>query len=226
MRILLPACLWCALAASGLQAEERCFVVLLASEAPDQAPRRAHTFATFLKIEITKSGGAMVTKTLETATISWLPASGNIRLLALPERGRNFDLAESLAWAKERGLESTTVRGPFEISKDLYKRALEQKEWLESGAVAYKALDGRLRPQIAINCIHAVSDLIPGPLLPTGTAHGDAATALVAEHFRPHLTDAERSHLWAFRHLDLNGEPLVVQNDPGTRTVSTPTFAE
>ena len=221
------ACLLCALGLPSLQAEERYFVVLFASQSPDASPRQSHTFATFLKVDIGKpdKDGEIPTETMESATISWLPDNGRIRLLARPEAGRNVGLKESLAWAKDNGL-STSARGPFEVSRDIYERAVEQKKRLESGAVAYKAIDLRYRPSAAVNCIHAVSDVIPGPLLMTGDAYGDAATDLVARHFRPHLPDPDRTHRWALRHLNFNGDRVVVQNEPGTRAVSTPTFAE
>ena len=227
MKSRILACLMCLLVLPSLRAEERYLVVLFASQDASGSPRRAHTFATFLKVEIGEpdADGVIPTETLESTTISWLPVTGNIRLLARSEPGRNFGLQESLAWAKEHGMQ-TTARGPFEIGKKLYERAVEQKAWLDSGEVAYKALDRRFRRGGAVNCIHAVSDLIPGPLLSTGAAYGDDATELVTQHLRPQLVDPDRTHVWALRHLELNGERIAVQNEPGGRALDKPVFAE
>lgn len=213
MRRVLLACVCCLGIIPALQAEERYYVVLFASQNSSNQARMSHTFAAFLKIDREEDPRNRVHwETAQSATISWLPASGSFRLLQRPVAGRNYTLQESLAWAEERGLH-TTVRGPFEIGKDVYDRAVKQKQRLESGAVAYKALDRRFRPGAAVNCIHAVSDILPGPLLMTGGARGDQATAMVANHYRPYLVDPERTHAIALRHLDLNGTRVVVRND-------------
>lgn len=227
MRKFMLTCLCCVLAMPSLRADERYFVVLFASQGPNGDARRTHTFATFLKVDIGEpdEDGEIPTQTMETTTISWLPASGSIRVLAPSEVGRNFGLQETLEWAKDNGT-STSARGPFEITREIYERAVKQKQRLESGAVAYKVIDRRFRTGAALNCIHAVSDIIPGSLLMSGTARGESATDMVAQHFRPHLPDPGRTHSWAVGHLDLNGERIVVQNEPGTRAVSTPIFAE
>ena len=176
-------------------ADERYFVTLYASQRSNREPQLTHSFALFSRAEVdsgsSEEGGALH----ETFTISWMPASGVIRLLAPPETGKNFTLAETLEWASRHGLR-TTAWGPFEVSKEVYDRAWEQKNRLESGAVRYKALDRRFRGGGAVNCIHAVSDVIPGVLLSTGSAAGEAATALILRHYRPHLIEPEQVHRW------------------------------
>ncbi len=217
MRRLGYSCLLWFLSAAAIQAEERYFVVFFASQNQRNAPRFSHTFATFFKVDQEESNGVQI-ETSESATISWLPSNGVVRLLQRPVAGRNFTLDETLDWAKRLGL-ATTARGPFEISKELYERALERKTWLESGRVAYKALDRRFRPEAAINCIHAVSDLLPGPLLDTGTARGEPATAMVANHFRPWLKDPDQPQLWALRHLDLGRQGIFDAERPSLSLV-------
>jgi hypothetical protein len=182
-------------AVSGAGADERYFVTLYASQRSDRDPQRSHSFAVFVKA--TPDGDST---RCESFTISWMPASGVIRLLARPEPGMNFTFAESLRWAARQGLR-TTAWGPFEIPKEILDRAADQKRRLESGAVLYKALDRRSRLG-AINCIHAVSDVIPGPLLSTGSARGETATGLIAAHYRPYVIEPERTHHWVLRAAD------------------------
>ncbi len=190
---------------SGAQSAERYFVVFFGSQAPGAPARLSHTFATFMKLDVA-SGQAPKPSDVNAAeaiTISWLPVDGNIQILQRPVAGRNYSLRESFAFAAARGM-STTARGPFEIPRDVYDRAVQRKMWLESGAVAYKAVDRRFRPDVAINCIHAVSDILPRGLLDTGTARGDEATDMVANYYRPVLIQPERPQMWALRFLEPN----------------------
>lgn len=219
MRRVLFTCLCCLVFIPSVYAEERYYAVLFASQDSSNQARWSHTFATFLKIDRDDDprNGAQW-ESAQSVTISWMPASGSIRILQRPVAGRNYTLQESLAWAEQRGL-YTTMRGPFEIDKDVYDRAIRQRNRLESGAIAWKALDRRFRPGAACNCIHAVSDVLPGPLLMTGKARGDGATAMIAAHFRPYLVDPNRTHGWALRHLELNGDLVLVKN--GRRIGST-----
>src|SRR5262249_39913059 len=153
-------------------------------QAPGAPPRQAHTFATFLKADVPpgKDPSPDQVKSAQAITISWLPADGDIRLLAAPVAGRNYTLRGTLAFAAAQGM-STTARGPFETTKEIYALALKQKSLLESGTVAYKAIDRKFRPEMAVNCIHAVSDIIPGRTLDTGTSRGDEATDMVVNYF-------------------------------------------
>jgi hypothetical protein len=215
--LILALCLASSLTA---QAEERYYVVFFAAQNSGSQPMSTHTFATFVKMDRDEDAlNGVAAETAQTATISWLPASGSVKLLQPPVTGRNYTLSETLAWVDERGLR-TTVRGPFEIGKEVYELALKQKDRLESGAIAYKALDRRFRPNVAINCIHAVSDLLPGTQLMTGDARGDQATRMVVDHFRPNFIDPERTDVGVLRHLDLNARDIVlVQNGSQPRPI-------
>src|SRR5687767_4135429 len=204
----------------ALRADERYYVVLFASQNSTNDARLSHTFATFVKIDRQDDPKQRAQReTAQSVTISWLSAGGSVRILERPVTGRNYTLQESLTWAEERGL-TTTMRGPFEIGKDVFDRAVKQKERLESGAILYKAVDRRFRPEVAINCVHAVSDVLPGPLLMTGSARGDAATAMVANHYRPYFVDPERTHVAVLRHLGLNGNVALVRDGNGRRSTA------
>jgi hypothetical protein len=163
-------------------------VVLFASEREGNPPRFSHTWATFVKT--TQNGStAEPPKLDETITISWMPASGIIPAL-FTVRGRNFSLKESLDWAREK--DSRVIAwGPIPIRKELFDRARERKEVLDRGVLAYKMVDAPVRPLQGTNCIHAVTDMVPGPLLDTGTARGEEATQMVAEHLRDYMIRPE-----------------------------------
>jgi hypothetical protein len=198
------------LPASAVQAEQGYYLVVFASQADNSSPITSHTFATF--IQATWNGDGSGQPQVQTHTISWMPASLNIVLLRrAPEPGRNLDLAQSLDWARSLNLR-TTAWGPYRIKKRLYDLARMQKARLESGDVAYKALDRSVRPAVAINCIHAVSD-IDGTTLATGRARGDDASRLVLSHFRRWIIDPDRRHDWLWESLGVDPKTLRIGLD-------------
>src|SRR5262245_9420720 len=123
-------------------------VLLFASEREGNPPRFSHTWATFVKS--TRKDSEKPTLD-EAVTISWLPGSGVIPpLAAVP--GRNFSLPETLDWARQQNAR-IAAWGPIPIQKELYYLARQRKEVLESGRLAYKMIDGRVRPDRGTNCI-------------------------------------------------------------------------
>src|SRR5438270_12145280 len=78
------------------RAEDFYYVVLFAHEGAPNLPRYSHTFATFVRA--TGRGPCPDHYAVEAQTISWAPASGDIRVLRVgPERGTNLDLPATLA---------------------------------------------------------------------------------------------------------------------------------
>ncbi len=169
-------------------------VILFACEREGNPPRFSHTWATFVKSTRNESATTDKPRLDESITISWMPASGVIPAV-FTVRGRNFSLTESLEWAQQR--EARIVAwGPIPIHKELFDLARQRQEELESGTLSYKMADDPVRPERGTNCIHAVTDMVPGTLLETGTARGEEATQMVAEHLRgymirPEFNDAE-----------------------------------
>jgi hypothetical protein len=140
---------------------------------------------------------------MESHTISWLPASLNIVLLRRdPEQGKNFDLPSTLKIAKSQGAD-VSAWGPFQIRKELYDRALAQIKRLETGKVGFKALDRAFRPDAATNCFHAISDIVDGPLLNTGTAFGAPASEMVVQHLSPFFVEPRQPQPWVADALGL-----------------------
>lgn len=185
-----------ALAATGFdaavtRAEDRYYMIVFAYQGTPNLPRLSHSFATFVKIP--DNDGIPRKTRLEAHTISWVTAPENFGLLRPPAAGHNLSLAESLQWAVEKNA-AITAFGPYQIKKELYDRAMTQLDLLNSGRVQYKATDRRFRPNVAVNCFHAISDMIEGPLLDTGTAFGEPASAMVRDHLSPWIIDRQRTH--------------------------------
>lgn len=109
--------------------------------------KRTHTFATITHLQETPDGPVV-----ENSTISWMPATLNIRPFALrPERGVNLTQEESLRWAESKRLR-TSVWGPFEIPERRYYLYMARKAELESGEFAYRATGAWREGQPVSNC--------------------------------------------------------------------------
>src|SRR5947209_13374239 len=97
LRALSPLLVACLLWAAPARADEYYFVVIFGAESVPKQPRYTHSWATFVKA--TGCGPDLNTFRLEAFTISWMPATLDIRPLALlPEPGVNLDLHTSLRY--------------------------------------------------------------------------------------------------------------------------------
>jgi hypothetical protein len=190
-----------AVRAADPKADETYYMVIFAWQQDPNAPRFAHTFASFLKAAgPVDSPDAKV----EVHTISWMPATLDIVLLTrFSEAGTNLDLPASLRLARDFGAR-VSMWGPYRIKKDLYDRAVQQEARLNKGAVEYKAFDAKFRPRTAVNCIHAVSDIdADDGLLQTGRECGESASQLVARHLKRWIIDPDKTHAWVSERLGL-----------------------
>jgi hypothetical protein len=209
------------------RADEAYYLIVFASQHPDNQPKYSHTFAAFLRVtdgakterNVAKDAAALdaaplnaTQRALETAVISWLPATGSIELARVrPEPGKNFGLVETLDWAAKYEAR-VSAWGPFRIEKALYESARRQVEHLESGAVLYKAVDLARVVGLVTNCIHAVCDLdIVKEYLVTGKARGDEASEKVARFFRPWILRAEPLPGWANERLGLAKYKIAIR---------------
>jgi hypothetical protein len=190
-----------ALISSGAgRADDRYYMMIFGSETDPFAVRFTHTFALFVKASGEGNDGK-----LEAQTLSWMPRSLSIRVLARrPEQGANLGIAESIQWADSVG-GFTTMWGPFEVRKEFYDLAARQAARLNAGGMLYVCNDKRFRGEGASNCIHAVSDLdTTQPFLTTGTQCGNAGSELVLEHFARHILPQRASHRWLVERLGLD----------------------
>ena len=134
------------------------YVMIFGSQGSPKFLRYTHTFATFIKA--TGEGPDPANYAVEAHTISWLPATGVVRVLSpLPERGVNFDLDQTLAYVTSKR-ETVTVWGPFRIGKILWDRSLELRAIVHSGKPRYRAISNA-RDMLISDCIHAVAAVDP-----------------------------------------------------------------
>jgi hypothetical protein len=193
------------------EAQTRYFMIIFAQEGGDRDPRLSHSFATFVKA--TGNGADKNRYQIESKTISWLPASLDIRLLRLfPEQGKNLSLKETLRYAKSENTQ-VSMWGPYQIRKELYERAVKQVKRLNRGATGYKAIDRRFRPEAASNCFHAISDIdMDNGMLDTGAAHGNEASYMVLEHLKRWIIRPQEKVAWIAQRLGLS-DRAIVQRD-------------
>jgi hypothetical protein len=175
--------------ATTAEAAERYYVVTFTWEGTPQGPRRSHTFATYVKLD--DNGGQ---EAMEQFTISWLPATLNIKLVKRPEPGVNLGVRETFDFCRSGGGVILGL-GPYEIRKELYDAARAQLARLEAGQVAYTAVALKMnwRPG-AVNCYYAVSDAAPREMLYMGTAYGHQTGIPMLEHYGPWLMNPAETH--------------------------------
>jgi hypothetical protein len=139
-------------------AGERYYVTLFGGQGDLLRPRTAHTWATFARTAVTPAGEQVVS----VDTISWLPATLNVRPWALrAETGVNLTLEETFAFMGNNQRKRVTAWGPYEITAGRYQQALAQKALLESGAIRYHSLGLFGRKADVLHCIDGVTRTDP-----------------------------------------------------------------
>lgn len=192
----------------------RYFLTLFAYQRPGfiNPPKHAHTFGTMIRV--------CPTGTTEAFTISWLPASGTIRIYAIrPEAGRNYGLVETVCKAQREECR-VSMWGPYEVYPDFGERFIARKFALESGQFSYRAVDSVIRETDVTDCIHAITDIDRGfnrgryPL----SRYGDRATEFIVHELisRNGTIGGTQTHDWAIPILGLEGYPIV-RRPPATR---------
>jgi hypothetical protein len=220
IRIIAIALVLVFLAASAAQGQDKYYAVVFGYQDGRNRCCEAHSFAHFVQVRPQADGPAIV----DEATISWLPASGRVKLLKRAEPGRNHTLKESLEAVKP-GI-ALAQWGPFEIKEELFHRAKKQAQLLSSGGILYKAVEPLAREAgRAVNCEHAISDVIhnPGePFIKTGTARGHQGSYLVAVHLKSLMIEPGVAHVWLNRSLGLNQYAIAMGSwdyqGPGQQT--------
>jgi len=199
---------------AAIPAVESYYMVLYSAQEEGNVPVTSHCFATFARV--TRSGDTPAEPRVELHHINWFSVRGHecgstFGLFECdgrptrPEPGENRTTRDALELVVSRG-RRVTRWGPYEIDRGLYERALRQIDLLEGRVpgrkVLYKALDLGYREGDtirALNCIHAVSDVIrePAPLR-TWTTYGDEAARKVVDHLRPWIkaSAVESQEVW------------------------------
>lgn len=190
--------------AAEASAADRYFVMIFGSESVPKRARYTHTWATIVRA--VPEPGPTEAYTLESQTISWMPASLNIRPLTLrAECGVNLGLQATFRDSFCKG-ECVAMWGPYELTPErgpiLWERVGRQVARLNSGSVLYKCIDPDTGPRSTYmsNCIHAVTDLdrqLPRPAYNELTNNGmDASAHLVQIMLSRHRFDPSITHEW------------------------------
>ncbi len=188
---------------------ESYYVVIFGAQDERANPLTSHCFATFIKTK--RSAASSAPSEVELKHINWFTPRGHESgvphgllidgQIARPEPGENRDTASALTCASRHKL-TVYKYGPYEIDPRLYERAVRQIDLLEGRVpgyrVLYKQIDYGLREDkqiVALNCIHAVSDIVrePAPLT-TGLAFGKEAALLNLGHLKRWIKDPSRVH--------------------------------
>lgn len=154
------------LCSAEARSEEFYYALIFGSQSHPKLFRYTHTWVTFVRA--VGVGPDPNDYAVEAHTISWLPATLDIRPLALfPEQGANLDLYQSLA-AVSKDHESVTMWGPFLITGPVYERSLSVRQILESGAARYRAsrMTGNLLVSDCIQAVLAVDPIFGGDRRP------------------------------------------------------------
>lgn len=132
------------------------FMTVYGSQRAFNPPKYSHTYASF-KHRLFHPDGSVVDSEF---AISWLPHDGVINPLGPPEKGRNYSLAETVAWLDGKGSDIRWTSGETEINADLFHSASARFSELNAGSLKYVMIDSIFsRPHQASNCIHALSDI-------------------------------------------------------------------
>lgn len=144
--------------AAAAQTGDRYSVTLYGGHANVLRPRTGHTWAVFTHTFPTADGGTAA----EQFTISWLPATLNIRPFALhSETGANLTHEQTMAFMTSGKRPQVEAFGPYEITADRYQQGLMERAWLESGLIRYHGLGMFGRRGDVMHCIDAVTRTDP-----------------------------------------------------------------
>jgi hypothetical protein len=213
------------LLAAPVDPNVRYYVMLFGSQSTPRVPSRSHTWAMAMKV--TRLPGAA--PIIESHTISWMPASLNVRWWKFNvEPGVNVSNEFSIAHARQTG-QRIAAWGPYETWYGLFQRFVVQKEFLESGAVGYQCIDtiGEAgRNGDGCDCFHALGDLDPYsdrrryPLRQFG--EGAALNIVRQLQERPTLIRPNQTHDWLFHALGLDRHPIKRRRYEGESVAFSP----
>ena len=140
-------------------ADERYFVMIFGSELKSKRPKYTHTWATWVKA--TGEGPNLCEYQLECNTISWMPATLDIRPWThKSEPGVNLDLHPTMKLMRSFD-EDISLWGPYEVYQSSWDRFVAQREYLESGNVRYLCVNFLSNDINDKGCIHAITDADP-----------------------------------------------------------------
>ncbi|MDX2038606.1 MAG: hypothetical protein SFX72_18305 [Isosphaeraceae bacterium] len=202
---------FCTLGALRVEASEFYYVMIFGSQSQPKRLELSHTWATFVKA--VGEGTDPDSYTLEAHTISWLPASLDVKIMRLrPETGVNLDHAQTMAFVTGQG-QGVTMWGPFIVNAQIWNRSLEVRSLIESGRVSYRAIS-TARNLFISDCIHAVASVDPE----LGRRHypliriGKPASRYVARQIvlRSVFDQSAFDNSWLIPRLGIDRDPITI----------------
>jgi hypothetical protein len=194
-------------------AEPRYYFILFGGQSIPFKPRTAHTWATFVKATPAADG----TVTLESQTISWLPAEGPVQPWRLRSvEGKNHSLEETFAIAANNSAR-VSMWGPFETDATRYALAVQQANALDSGTVRFRSFDSLGRNRSVQHCVHAVTFADPNvqrlrqPVIRVGEPD---TSKLAGKYAASGAFIGTETHDWLIPALGLD-KVGVVRREPG-----------
>lgn len=194
-------------APSSVVAADCYYMLIFSAQKCGNPAKYAHSFGAFVKVK--DRDRCQGPHDLEITGISWLPQTLDVHpYRRRPETGVNLELHATVQWCLDNRTR-VSVWGPFEIDKELYRRATIRRDLLEGNTVLYRAIDKGARP-LVVDCMHALSgvDVDPG-IYHTRSAHGDIASYFVLCHLQRWIVDPPHTHEWVYEMLCLDQYPIV-----------------
>jgi hypothetical protein len=136
---------------------EHYFLLVFGSQSQPLRPKYTHSWVTNVRVV---DNGPGQPPTVEAYTISWMPATLDIHPLRFKvECGVDLDLCTTIREMRKND-ERISMWGPYEIRTGLYRKMRMQKDFMDSGRVAYQCIDtvGEARRGTGSDCIHAITD--------------------------------------------------------------------
>lgn len=163
------------------------FLIAFSADGAAYRATHAHTFAALATVEPGPDGKLRL---CELHSLSWLPASGKVRALAMkPERGRNVPLHETLQQYAARG-SRISMWGPYRVQPEFSCMFKSRVETVES-TFAYKAASF-LSPLKACDCARAVEEMIDPHRRMIGIfGYGASASSVVVQKASPWIIDSD-----------------------------------
>jgi hypothetical protein len=202
-------------AAAPACAGEYYFLLVFGSQSRPKQLRYTHTWATFVRA--VGEGPNLNDYALYLHTISWLPATLDVHVWRRwPETGVNLDLYQTLQTVYS-SRQNVKLWGPFVLTPDVYQKSLRVKQFLESGQMKYRAIDGGAE-ELIDDCIHAVAAVDPifgkrhYPLIRVGipASRFIAREVMVESLDDYHIDQTAYNSSWLIPRLGLDRFPIEV----------------
>ena len=199
------------LAGASARADEFHYVMIFGSQSKPKRLKYTHTWATLIKA--TGEGPDAANYALDVYTISWLPATLDVKVWSpRPEPGVNLDLDQTIR-AMLANDESITMWGPFRVRPVLWERAQVIRGIIERNEASYRAISNSSNMLVS-DCIHAIAAVDPDfgrnhyPLIRIGKP----ASRYIARQVmtRSQYDQTAEDHSWLIPRLGLCRRPIEV----------------